>query len=104
MIAPQLWQPKYSPRYRVAWVVEASISWGVAPWSLLVIRYILNKRNKQRLAAMEAAAEAAGDGEDEGEFGFIDTVDEQGNVVKQKVEISMLDLTDLENKRFIYPL
>jgi hypothetical protein len=36
--------------------------------------------------------------------GYIEQTTESGEIVKTKVDISMLDLTDLENKFFIYPL
>lgn len=42
--------------------------------------------------------------DNEEDYGFVETVDEDGNAKRTKVDISMLDLTDLENKKFIYPL
>ncbi|GME84413.1 unnamed protein product [Ambrosiozyma monospora] len=102
IIAPQLWKPQYSPRYRISWIIQIVFSWFLAPLSLIVIRFILSSRNKRRLAAIGAPGDD--DSIDSDEFGFVDVVDENGNIVKQKVDISMLDLTDHENKRFIYPL
>ncbi|KAG7714424.1 hypothetical protein KL929_004806 [Ogataea haglerorum] len=95
-ISPQLWQSEYAPRYIVSWSVQIVCSFTLCPLCLLVIRYILLRRNRQRLAAMESD-----DGDD---YGYIDENGENGEIVRQKVDVSMLDLTDLENKKFIYPL
>jgi hypothetical protein len=66
-----------------------------------VIQFILRKRNKERKAW------AAGLSEDERlahEFGEVEQMDENGEIVRRKVEIALLDLTDLENKFYIYPI
>jgi len=96
IIAPQLWRSQYKPRYRLSWIIQIVFSWFISPIILLVIRYILSRRNKERLAAMND--------DNEEDYGFVETVDEDGNAKRTKVDISMLDLTDLENKKFIYPL
>lgn len=98
IVSPQMWRPQYAPRYRVPWIIQLIFCWFLAPLTLLLIRTILSRRNKERLALMEQ------EDNDELDYGYIDTVDEEGNKIKQKVDISMLDLTDLENVRFIYPL
>ncbi|KAG7819866.1 hypothetical protein KL909_004615 [Ogataea angusta] len=95
-ISPQLWQSEYAPRYIVSWSVQIVCSFTLCPLCLLVIRFILLRRNRQRLAAME--------NDDTEDYGYIDVKDDSGDVVRQKVDVSMLDLTDLENKKFIYPL
>ncbi|EGV60910.1 hypothetical protein CANTEDRAFT_132545 [Yamadazyma tenuis ATCC 10573] len=97
MVCPQMWRTQYQPRYRIPWIMQMVFSWFLAPCCLLTIRYILSKRNKERRRLIEE------EGEDL-DYGFIDSVDENGDLVKDKVDVSMLDLTDLENKRFIYPL
>ncbi|VEU22874.1 DEKNAAC103951 [Brettanomyces naardenensis] len=97
-IAPQLWKPQYSPRYRVSWLIQIVFSWFLAPLVLLVVRYILSARNKQRLQDIRDSPES------EIDYGYIETIDDDGSAVRHKVDVSMLDLTDLENKRFIYPL
>lgn len=97
-LAPQMWNARFKPRYRVPWIIQIVFSWFLAPCVLLTIRYILSKRNKQRKNMMEEEAE------EDSDYGYIDTVDENGKMVRERVDISMLDLTDLENKRFIYPL
>lgn len=98
IVAPQMWRPQYSPRYRIPWIIQIVFSWFLAPATLLLIRFILSKRNKQRLELLQKGEIKDLD------YGYIDTVDGEGNAIREKVEISMLDLTDLENVRFIYPL
>lgn len=98
IISPQMWQAKYSPRYRVPWIIQIIFAWFLSPLVLLLIRYILNKRNKIRLEILEKGEN------DDLDYGYIDSVNEEGKVVSKKVDVSMLDLTDLENIRFIYPL
>ncbi|TID13343.1 hypothetical protein CANINC_004941 [Pichia inconspicua] len=99
VISPQMWRPYMAPRYTVPWVIQIVFSWGLAPITLLVIRFILKRRNDQRLKLMEE------DPLDERlDYGYVDIKDEEGQVVREKVDVSMLDLTDLENVRFIYPL
>lgn len=100
MIAPQIWRSQDKPRYYMAWGIQIGGSWFAAPLILLWIRYILSRRNKERKQLLQDIAE----GKVEDETGFVTTVDENGNEIREKVDISMLDLTDLENKRFIYPL
>ena len=36
--------------------------------------------------------------------GYVEEIDADGNLVKTKVDVSVLDLSDLENKFFIDPL
>ncbi|KAF6007848.1 hypothetical protein HII13_004522 [Brettanomyces bruxellensis] len=96
IICPQMWNKRYQPRYVVPWLMQIIFSWFTAPIILLIIRYILNRRNKQRLAAI-ANGEVP-------QYGYVDVTEENGTTHKKEVEISMLDLTDLENKNFIYPL
>lgn len=90
LISPQLWQDKDGPRYYPAWIVQIVLSFSIAPLIALVIWYILRKRNIERVKALS---------EEEKKFGLIEV-----NGEKLKANIAMLDLTDLENKTFIYPL
>ena len=89
IISPQLWQESSAPRYYPAWIVQIVCSFFTAPALALVIWYILNKRNKERAAAL-ATEDTVGVVEHDGQ--------------KVKVNVAMLDLTDYENKAFIYPL
>lgn len=90
IISPQLWQAKDAPRYVPAWIVQIVLSFSVAPALLGVAWYILHKRNKERLADLK-------DGD---RIGYVQ--DESGE--KIAVDVAALDLTDLEDKTFIYPL
>ncbi|CCH42845.1 putative membrane protein [Wickerhamomyces ciferrii] len=89
IISPNLWNPKNSPRYYTSWIVQIIVAFFLNGVILLTIRYILKKRNEERLHAT--------DFED-------DYYVENDEGISEKVDIAMLDLTDLENKRFIYPL
>ncbi|KAK6197354.1 major facilitator superfamily domain-containing protein [Scheffersomyces amazonensis] len=100
LIAPQFWRSKDKPRYYPAWGLMIAGAWVSSPIVLQIIRYILVKRNKERLIWLKQVE----DGLIEDTIGYVDEVDENGNLVRREVDISMLDLTDLENKRFIYPL
>lgn len=99
LVSPQIWVPSAAPRYYGAWASVTIISWVGTPAILFVIRFILARRNKERQAW---AASLNDDQREEG--GVVDELDENGEFVQRKVEIAMLNLTDLENKRFIYPL
>lgn len=96
IIAPQMWNKKYQPRYRVPWLIQIVFSWFLAPVILLIIRFILSRRNKSRLESISK--------NEVEQYGYIELTDSDGKSQKKKVDVSMLDLTDLENKNFIYPL
>ncbi|KAF5567912.1 major facilitator superfamily domain-containing protein [Fusarium napiforme] len=97
IISPQLWKTG-GPRYYPAWIVQIVASFTLTPILLITIRFILSKRNKERRLWI-AEQEALGN---HGE-GYVEQVVD-GETVKVKVDVSMLDLTDLENKYFLYPL
>lgn len=88
MISPQLWNPKDAPRYYSSWIVQIVVAFFLNGVILLIIRLILSKRNKQRLQ------------DDDDKDYYVQT--DEG--VLERVDVAMLDLTDLENKKFIYPL
>lgn len=99
LVSPQIWVPSTGPRYYGAWVSMIVVSWVGTPAILFVIRYTLEKRNKERKAWI------AGLGEGERDGGFVEQLDkETGEMVLRKVDLAMLDLTDLENKFFVYPI
>lgn len=100
LFAPQIWRAKDAPRYYLAWGIQIVGSWFLAPLILQVIRYILSRRNKERKQLVQDILE----GKVEDENGYVTKVDENGVAKRVKVDVSMLDLTDLENKKFIYPL
>lgn len=89
IISPQLWRGKDAPRYVPAWIVQIVLSFIVAPMISILIYFTLKRRNQTRLANL--------------------TEDEKLGVIQQDgkevlVNVASLDLTDLENKAFIYPL
>lgn len=101
LCSPQIWVPKDAPRYYGAWIAQIVVSWTGTPVILFVIRYILKRRNAERKAW------AAGLTEEERlahEIGEVEQYDTDGTVVRRKVDITMLDLSDLENRFFIYPI
>ncbi|EEB09118.1 allantoate permease [Schizosaccharomyces japonicus yFS275] len=97
IIGPQLWQSRDSPRYYPAWIVQIVVAWTITPIILFVIRFILARRNNERRALQAEKAEADNKM-------FVDAVDKNGNPIRTEIDVTMLDLTDLENKKFIYPL
>ncbi|SCU80230.1 LAFA_0B08262g1_1 [Lachancea sp. 'fantastica'] len=90
LISPQLWQEKDAPRYIPAWIVQIVLSFCLAPSLALLIWFILRRRNKQRLAKIGTTKNKAAVVEDDGE--------------RVETNVALLDLTDLENEEFIYPL
>ncbi len=63
-----------------------------------LIRWYLIRDNKQR------DAEKLASGKEYDEFGYIEHVQEDGSIVKLKVPIQFLDITDKENRAFRYAL
>ncbi|KAL4779894.1 major facilitator superfamily domain-containing protein [Aspergillus varians] len=98
IISPQLWKTG-APRYYGTWIAQTVVSFVLTPTFLLIARWIMIRRNKERKAWIAEQATLGNFGES-----VIDAVDADGNVVEKKVDVSVLDLTDLENKFFIYPL
>lgn len=92
IVSPQLWNPKDGPRYYPSWIVQIVVSFSLNIVILLTIRFILARRNKERIALRDS-----GKADD---YGVVQL--DEGTT--EKVTTAMLDLTDLENKRFIYPL
>lgn len=90
LISPQLWQERDAPRYYPAWIVQIVLSFSVAPALAIVIWYVLRRRNIERLQEIESKEE---------NFGLVEF-----DGVKLKTDVAMLDLTDHQNKGFIYPL
>jgi len=64
-----------------------------------VIRVILSTRNRERRQWIQEQ-QAQGNSSE----GYVERLDDAGNLIKEKVDLALLDLTDLENKYFIYPL
>jgi hypothetical protein len=64
---------------------------------LVAIRHILSAENRRR-DVLKAR------GQDQPEYGYLETAGPDGQPMKQKVELALLDLTDKENLAFRYPL
>ncbi|KAH8705615.1 major facilitator superfamily domain-containing protein [Talaromyces proteolyticus] len=101
LCSPQIWVPKDAPRYYGAWIAMIVVSWAGTPLILFIIQFILKRRNSQRKSW---AATLTSEERIAHEFGVVEHIDENGVLVPRKVEIAMLDLTDLENPFFIYPI
>lgn len=98
LVSPQIWVQSAKPRFYGAWASMIVVSWFGTPAILWIIHFILRRRNKERLEWI------ANQSEDERDSGYVEQADETGQIVKVKVNVAMLDLTDMENKRFIYPI
>ncbi|KAJ0420827.1 major facilitator superfamily domain-containing protein [Aspergillus carlsbadensis] len=101
IISPQLWNAGGAPRYYGTWAAQIVVSWVGTPVCLLGVRWVLVRRNRERIAwirereaagvsAVSAFLTKGGGGADDG--------------ARKEVDVAMLDLTDLENRQFIYPL
>ncbi|SCU85724.1 LAFA_0D17370g1_1 [Lachancea sp. 'fantastica'] len=93
IIAPQLWRSNDGPRYYRAWIVQMVFAFILAPGVALAIRFILARRNKERSSLSNIDTP----------LGFIKNGDTE-SVATIKGNIALLDLTDLENDQFVYPL
>ncbi|KEF59336.1 uncharacterized protein A1O9_04180 [Exophiala aquamarina CBS 119918] len=58
----------------------------------------------QKCRNTEGSAWIASLGDNENEEDEVEQLDENGNLEKRKVDLAILDLTDLENKCFIHPI
>ncbi|KAH6994793.1 major facilitator superfamily domain-containing protein [Fusarium venenatum] len=97
LVSPQIWVASAKPRFYGAWSSMIIVSWFGTPVILWVIHFILARRNKIRKERINAVGE-------NDRYHYVEQLDESGQLVKVKVEVAMLDLTDLENESFIYPL
>ncbi|CAK7902158.1 high affinity cysteine transporter [[Candida] anglica] len=90
IISPQLWQGRDAPKYIPAWIVQIVLSFTIAPALIGLVWFILKKRNNERLRDIN----------EKNQVGVVR--DDEGNQIE--VNIAALDLTDLQDKTFIYPL
>ncbi|CAH0024760.1 unnamed protein product [Clonostachys rhizophaga] len=95
LVSPQIWVPSAKPRYYGAWASMIVVSWVGTPTILWIIHFILARRNRIR---KEKIAQGLTNN------AYVEEVDENGETIKVKVDLAVLDLTDLENEEFIYPL
>lgn len=98
LVSPQIWAEKDGPRYYGAWITQIVVSWIGAPICMFAIHFILSRRNTERkrwIAEQEALGYRP--------VGMVQ-VEKDGSTVQVEADISLLDLTDLENKYFLYQL
>lgn len=91
MFSNRFWEEKYKPRYVLPWSFMTAF-WFISPGICLVIRFYLDRENKQRRRLLEQ-----GYGEEENEV-----VDTGSQVIR--IHDDDLDQTDRQNLKFIYPL
>ncbi|KZM26929.1 transmembrane transport [Ascochyta rabiei] len=98
LVSPQIWVPSAGPRYYGAWISMIIVAWVGTPAILLTIRFILIRRNQQREKYLgDASSEQA-------EGGIVEELNAEGATVRVKVDLAILDLSDLQNKSFRYPI
>ncbi|KAK0387060.1 hypothetical protein NLU13_5373 [Sarocladium strictum] len=95
LVSPQIWEPSWAPRYYGSWVSMIIVSWVGTPAVLWVIHFILARRNKERHAYIDSLSD------DERE-GWVEQQAADGSIERVKVDVAVLDLTDLQNKQFVY--
>ncbi|KAF8343124.1 MFS general substrate transporter [Cantharellus anzutake] len=97
ILSTQFWKDSYKPRNYVPWGITMGSYAG--NWVLLLtLRWYLQRENKRRDQLQ------AGLANEDDMFGYVERADEKGQVVRQKVEKALLDLTDRENLSFRYVL
>ena len=73
--------------------------------ALTVLLYIILRAENKRRDALKAEALATGKGVDKFEdYAYLETTDEHGNIINNRVEKAFLDMTDKENLAFRYVL
>jgi len=71
----------------------------VGDWILiLALRVYLQRENKRR-DAIQATS-----GKSDHEFGYVERTGDDGQIIRQRVEKALLDITDRENMSFRYVL
>jgi len=110
VLCTQFWRQQYRPRNLVPWGI--CLASYVGDFILLfALRTLLSRENARRDALQGISKEDAErrmaahnvNGDDD-EYGIVEVQDENGNLVKRKVEKSLLDLTDKQNLSFRYVL
>ncbi len=95
IVSPQIWKGNQSERYYAAWAIQIVLAWFGSTVVGYIIFFILKARNRKRLELIKLNTDATGN---------IVKYKENGEKTIERVEIANLDLTDHENKNFIYPL
>lgn len=104
IISPQIWQEKDAPRYLPAWIVQIVLSFSLSPLVLLVIYFILKARNNERLKHYDENYRNYVE-----KYQLVESEDNDNEKMmkissQNDINLAVLDLTDSENKTFIYPL
>jgi len=114
ILCTQFWKQAYKPRNYVPWSITlASYAGDIV--LLLALRLYLQAENARRDRALAASGIEGGAGSEDEKghshhnkydenFGYVEKIGPDGNVVRQKVEKALLDLTDRENLAFRYVL
>lgn len=89
ILSPQLFQPRYAPRYIVTWSVILGVACVFPMGLVLYLRWYLDKENKRRDDLQRQGLVR--------EVGIVDHVDENGLRTEDVVDARQLDLTDREN-------
>jgi hypothetical protein len=86
LVSPQIWVPSAAPRYYGAWVSQIDIAWVGTPAILLVIWFILLRRNAERENS------SATFGEDERQRGYVEETNTEGGIARVKYSVAVLTL------------
>ncbi|KAF8707679.1 MFS general substrate transporter, partial [Rhizoctonia solani] len=101
VLCTQFWRDEYKPRNYVPYAIclvglDYHASYACDFILLFAIRYVLKKENDRRDALQAVQAQE--------DYGYVERVDSDGHIVRQKVDKGMLDLTDRQNLSFRYAL
>jgi hypothetical protein len=97
MLCTQFWKVQYRPRNTVPWIIQM-MTYVCDIIFIIALRFVLSRENKRRDAAKLAS------GKEYEEFGYVEITREDGTIVKVKVPIQFMDITDKENQAFRYAL
>jgi MFS transporter, ACS family, DAL5 transporter family protein len=103
ILCTQFWKQSYKPRNYVPWSITLA-SYACDIVLLLALRLYLQAENARRDRALAASGVEGGAGSEDEKghahhnkydenFGYVEKVGPDGNVVRQKVEKALLDLT-----------
>ncbi|KII87568.1 hypothetical protein PLICRDRAFT_162273 [Plicaturopsis crispa FD-325 SS-3] len=98
ILCTQFWREEYSPAFLVPWGI-CMASYVADIVLVLIIRYVLARENRRR-----DGLQVDGNGREIESFGYIDSTDAMGHIIRVKIDKALLDLTDLENLTFRYVL
>ncbi|TFY78840.1 hypothetical protein EWM64_g5176 [Hericium alpestre] len=99
-VGPFMWKAKYSPRNHVPWGIFSGVCVASA-LLLLLARWMLAQENKRRDHEAQLKSSEKGDACD---VVYIMGLDADGRKVETQVDRAFLDLTDIQNREYRYPL